>query len=430
MTCVQNQAVLYQLQKQNQLKDNIDGSISEETHTLRFKEMLEILQAHNYKLRMPLSELAYKSSFTAAISECLFDSPKFALCVISKCLKQLKQTIKQKENGQNIPLRLSRLINSPEDLRSFKKYGKKNASNVRYTNILAELVSHAYNVKVCLYKLDSDGKLECSNFANSKTKIVNVFQFSSEDNFYSLKDLSEISEIEEEKRTNELELAIIRSTNKLVEDEQPIFFEDILSNASKKSAGFSGLETTDSSGNSDLSDQDDDLMNNRSAKAVRTYSNMSDIVIPSMPRTYSIANANSMSQFNPMPQMTQEFQAPVMPIAHKISVGQIIECDNVETHMRSAEKPNRLVINESDNRVTGTLKFYNENKGFGFISIDLDGSEIFLHCDDLLKANIDIRPLLRKYSYEQIKFNFRVLDYMGKYNKSRKVIDINLMGNY
>lgn len=134
-----------------------------------------------------------------------------------------------------------------------------------------------------------------------------------------------------------------------------------------------------------------------------------------------------------MPQMThpREFIAPIKPIAPTISVGPIIESDNID-NSKSAEKqkPLRLVLNESDKRVNGTLKFYNENKGFGFISIDSDGSEIFLHCDDLLKANIDIRPLLRNYSFEQIKFNFRVLDYMGKYNKSRKVIDIKLLGNY
>lgn len=204
--------------------------------------------------------------------------------------------------------------------------------------------------------------------------------------------------------------------------------------STKKSCKFSGLETADSLGNNDShsdlsSDHEDEIKDSGSDKITRTLSNMSDnMVYPNITNNH----ARFMSQFIPITQMTHsgEFLVPVAPIAHTSSTGPVIQSDSLETPSFSEKKPQRLVLNESGDRVEGTLKFYNENKGFGFISIDRDGSEIFLHCDDLLKANIDIRPVLRKFNFEQIKFSFRILDYMGKYKKSRKVIDISLAGNY
>lgn len=45
------------------------------------------------------------------------------------------------------------------------------------------------------------------------------------------------------------------------------------------------------------------------------------------------------------------------------------------------------MLNSSAVRYTGSLKFFDENKGFGFITRDVDNGDIFLHSDDLLKAN-------------------------------------------
>lgn len=42
----------------------------------------------------------------------------------------------------------------------------------------------------------------------------------------------------------------------------------------------------------------------------------------------------------------------------------------------------------SNVRYTGTLKFYDEARSYGFIIMDLDGSDLFVHCDDLTKAQM------------------------------------------
>jgi hypothetical protein len=90
-------------------------------------------------------------------------------------------------------------------------------------------------------------------------------------------------------------------------------------------------------------------------------------------------------------------------------------------------KVKREILDHSDRRYTGVLKFYNENKGFGFVGCEQDSTEIFLHGDDLLKANIDIKNLKKKCVGGLMRFSFSILEYLGKYNRSRKVVDLKLI---
>lgn len=39
-------------------------------------------------------------------------------------------------------------------------------------------------------------------------------------------------------------------------------------------------------------------------------------------------------------------------------------------------------------RFNGTLKFFDEGKSYGFIVMDSDGSDLFVHFDDLKKTGI------------------------------------------
>ncbi len=81
----------------------------------------------------------------------------------------------------------------------------------------------------------------------------------------------------------------------------------------------------------------------------------------------------------------------------------------------------------------GRLKFFDEPKSFGFIVCDDDGSDIFVifllkvHYDDLSKANISKEFLKTCKVGNEIKFKFKVLSYVGKYNKSRKAINLELI---
>jgi hypothetical protein len=59
--------------------------------------------------------------------------------------------------------------------------------------------------------------------------------------------------------------------------------------------------------------------------------------------------------------------------------------------------------------------------------LDSDGSDLFVHYDDLVKANLTKDILLRaKYNYTFF-FSFIIMTYYGKHNLSRKAVDLQLL---
>jgi len=84
------------------------------------------------------------------------------------------------------------------------------------------------------------------------------------------------------------------------------------------------------------------------------------------------------------------------------------------------------------NRSSGYLKFFDENKNYGFLVMDSDGSDIFVYSDDLIKTGID-KEYLRTAKFGNMirylfkikkRFAFTCMEYYGKYNKSRKAVDL------
>ena len=47
-----------------------------------------------------------------------------------------------------------------------------------------------------------------------------------------------------------------------------------------------------------------------------------------------------------------------------------------------------MVLEESERRFTGKLKFFDESKNYGFIIMDHNGKDIFIHYDDIKKAGV------------------------------------------
>jgi len=93
----------------------------------------------------------------------------------------------------------------------------------------------------------------------------------------------------------------------------------------------------------------------------------------------------------------------------------------------SAEKRKPIILDEGKQRHTGRLKFFDENKNYGFIIMDEDGSDIFVHYDDLQKAGISKEFLKAARMGQVIKLAFNCMKYIGKYDKSRKATDIQLL---
>eukprot|EP00349_Pseudokeronopsis_sp_Brazil_P011481 CAMPEP_0202977618 /NCGR_PEP_ID=MMETSP1396-20130829/84356_1 /ASSEMBLY_ACC=CAM_ASM_000872 /TAXON_ID= /ORGANISM="Pseudokeronopsis sp., Strain Brazil" /LENGTH=157 /DNA_ID=CAMNT_0049716399 /DNA_START=1678 /DNA_END=2151 /DNA_ORIENTATION=+ len=89
-----------------------------------------------------------------------------------------------------------------------------------------------------------------------------------------------------------------------------------------------------------------------------------------------------------------------------------------------------LVFNEGDSlefKVTGRLKFFNEGQNYGFIVSDIDGKDLFFHYDDMKKTNLSKQFLKDAKNRFIVRFQFKVMAYYGKYNLSKKAVDIDLL---
>jgi len=93
----------------------------------------------------------------------------------------------------------------------------------------------------------------------------------------------------------------------------------------------------------------------------------------------------------------------------------------------SSDKKKPIILDEGKQRHSGRLKFFDENKNYGFIIMDEDGSDIFVHFDDLQKAGINKEMLKATKMGQVLKLAFNCMKYIGKYDKSRKATDIQLL---
>ncbi|KAM3137941.1 hypothetical protein pb186bvf_010022 [Paramecium bursaria] len=81
-----------------------------------------------------------------------------------------------------------------------------------------------------------------------------------------------------------------------------------------------------------------------------------------------------------------------------------------------------------DKKYTGKLKFFDDQKNYGFIIMDTDKSDIFVHLDDLQKAGLSKEYLKQAKHGSQLRFQFECMKYVGKYKESRKAVDLKIIG--
>lgn len=62
--------------------------------------------------------------------------------------------------------------------------------------------------------------------------------------------------------------------------------------------------------------------------------------------------------------------------------------------------------------------------------MDEDGSDIFVHYDDLLKSGVTKELLRTAKQGIVIRFSFNCMNYIGKYNKSKKAINLTLLNPF
>jgi hypothetical protein len=76
---------------------------------------------------------------------------------------------------------------------------------------------------------------------------------------------------------------------------------------------------------------------------------------------------------------------------------------------------------------TGRLKFFDEVQNYGFLIVDGDSSDLFVHYDDLKDAKLS-RDILRQAKTNYfLQFSFDIAFYSGKYKESKKGINLKLL---
>ena len=76
---------------------------------------------------------------------------------------------------------------------------------------------------------------------------------------------------------------------------------------------------------------------------------------------------------------------------------------------------------------TGLLKFFNQQHQYGFIVSEKDGTDIFFHYDDVKHTLLSKEFLRHSTENFNIRFSFQILDYIGKYESSKKAVSLNLL---
>lgn len=81
----------------------------------------------------------------------------------------------------------------------------------------------------------------------------------------------------------------------------------------------------------------------------------------------------------------------------------------------------------SSERHTGVVKFYQLKKRFGFISLDIDGTDIFLCEDDLVISLVNIKVFKEKiYFKNTMRMSFLIKKYFENGVKKRKAIELEM----
>lgn len=76
---------------------------------------------------------------------------------------------------------------------------------------------------------------------------------------------------------------------------------------------------------------------------------------------------------------------------------------------------------------SGRLKFFDEVQNFGFLVVDGDDSDLFVHYDDLKSSRLS-RDILRQAKTNYfLQFSFDIAYYSGKYKESRKAVNLKLI---
>ena len=146
---------------------------------------------------------------------------------------------------------------------------------------------------------------------------------------------------------------------------------------------------------------------------------------PGLEMNFSVKSSKESSIHQSSSKKTE--QDDVQVYEHKLPFKKNQAQANEENQGDFAAPRKPIILDEGKSRYSGKLKFFDETKNFGFIVMDDDGSDVFVHYDDLLKSGFDKEYLKAAKTGTVMRFSFSCMSYIGRYNKSRKAVEISLL---
>lgn len=102
------------------------------------------------------------------------------------------------------------------------------------------------------------------------------------------------------------------------------------------------------------------------------------------------------------------------------------KCSQQKNAQAAANQYKEKVV---DRQYTGNLKFFDQSIQYGFITFYQDGNfhDIFVHEDELVKADLLEKALWAQESGATLHLQFQIANYFGKYKKSKKAVNLQLL---
>lgn len=235
-----------------------------------------------------------------------------------------------------------------------------------------------------------DNTMRCKSFANNNEKSIHVLRISNI-SFIAIESVNKETVYDNED-------CVVKCVKSIMDDEcEEVIKEMVVSGVKKNKGSIDSLDSNCST-NSEMSFNNDSEINE--AESVDIFSEKT-LTVPKE-RTMNLLSYDAEDKtlnkvFNTIKYVSY-FEHTKKTISNEVMsplpsplIVQTAMLDQNSCFIDTPNKVKREILDISERRYTGVLKFYNENKGFGFVGCEQDGSEIFLHGDDLLKANIDIK---------------------------------------
>ncbi|EAS02667.2 cold-shock DNA-binding domain protein (macronuclear) [Tetrahymena thermophila SB210] len=118
---------------------------------------------------------------------------------------------------------------------------------------------------------------------------------------------------------------------------------------------------------------------------------------------------------------SKNLQKQKIPNSNSIGSSNNIEDQKDPQKMKEPKKPE--VLEQTEEKKKGRLKFFDTSNNFGFFNLDEDQSDVFVHLDDLQVTTVP-KDILKHSSLMNLRFKFHFIKYIGKHKQSRKAVDI------